>query len=277
MHPMLTVAVRAARRAGRIINRASVDLEQLQVARKQRNDFVTEVDHASEQAIIDTLLGAYPDHAILAEESGHTAGKQAVPAREADHLWVIDPLDGTTNFIHGFPQYAISIALMQRGVVTQAVVYDPNRDELFTASKGRGAFLNDRRIRVSKRTKIDEALVGTGFPYRQLDHIDDYLRMFKVVTERAAAVRRPGAAALDLAYVACGRYDAFFEFGLAPWDVAAGSLLITEAGGLIGNFAGDADYIFTEQVVAATPKVFASMIGLLAQRPGDASAAPPRR
>jgi len=274
---MLTVAVRAARRAGRIINRASVDLEQLQVARKQRNDFVTEVDHASEQAIIETLLGAYPDHAILAEESGHTAGKQAVPAREADHLWVIDPLDGTTNFIHGFPQYAISIALMQRGVVTQAVVYDPNRDELFTASKGRGAFLNDRRIRVSKRTKIDEALVGTGFPYRQLDHIDDYLRMFKVVTERAAAVRRPGAAALDLAYVACGRYDAFFEFGLAPWDVAAGSLLITEAGGLIGNFAGDADYIFTEQVVAATPKVFASMIGLLAQRPGDASAAPPRR
>ncbi len=278
MHPMLTVAVRAARRAGRIINRASLDLDQLQVARKQRNDFVTEVDHASEQAIIETLLTAYPDHGILAEESGHTAGK-GVPAafNEAEHLWVIDPLDGTTNFIHGFPQYAISIALMQRGVVTQAVVYDPNRDELFTASKGRGAFLNDRRIRVSKRTKLDEALVGTGFPYRQLDHIDDYLRMFKVVTERAAAVRRPGAAALDLAYVACARYDAFFEFGLAPWDVAAGSLLITEAGGLIGNFSGDSDYIFSEQVVAATPKVFASMLSLLNAKGAQGAAAEPAK
>jgi len=269
MHPMLTVAVRAARRAGRIITRASVDLDQLQVARKQRNDFVTEVDHASEHAIVETLRGAYPDHAILAEESGHTAGKQATATvHEAENIWVIDPLDGTTNFIHGFPQYAVSIALMQRGIVTQAVVYDPTRDELFTASRGRGAFLNDRRIRVSKRTKLDEALVGTGFPYRQLDHIDDYLRIFRLVTERAAAVRRPGAAALDLAYVACGRYDAFFEFGLAPWDVAAGSLLITEAGGLIGNFAGDADYVFSEQVVAATPKIFASMIGLLAQQSG---------
>ena len=274
MHPMLTVAVRAARRAGRIINRASLDLDQLQVARKQRNDFVTEVDHASEQAIIDTLLTAYPDHAILAEESGHTAGKGVAKAfHEAEHLWVIDPLDGTTNFIHGFPQYAISIALMQRGVVTQAVVYDPNRDELFTASKGSGAFLNDRRIRVSKRTRLDEALVGTGFPYRQLDHVDEYLRLFKLVTERAAAVRRPGAAALDLAYVACGRYDAFFEFGLAPWDVAAGSLLITEAGGLIGDFNGDADYIFSEQVVAAAPKVFAAMLNLLNTK-GKADAVP---
>jgi myo-inositol-1(or 4)-monophosphatase len=273
MHPMLTVAVRAARRAGRIINRASLDLDQLQVARKQRNDFVTEVDHASEQAIIETLLTAYPDHAILAEESGHNAGKGVAKGfHEADHLWVIDPLDGTTNFIHGFPQYAISIALMQRGVVTQAVVYDPNRDELFTASKGSGAFLNDRRIRVSKRTRLDEALVGTGFPYRQLDHIDEYLHMFKMVTERAAAVRRPGAAALDLAYVACGRYDAFFEFGLAPWDVAAGSLLITEAGGLVGNFAGDSDYIFTEQVVAAAPKVFAAMLNLLNTKSAEVKA-----
>jgi myo-inositol-1(or 4)-monophosphatase len=267
MHPMLTVAVRAARRAGRIINRASVDLEQLQIARKQRNDFVTEVDHASEQAIIETLLGSFPDHAILAEESGHTADKAQASVQEAENVWIIDPLDGTTNFIHGFPQYAISIALMQRGVVTQAIIYDPNRDELFTASKGRGAYLNDRRIRVSKRTKIDEALVGTGFPYRQIDHIDDYLKMFKLVTERAAAVRRPGAAALDLAYVACGRYDAFFEFGLAPWDIAAGSLLITEAGGLIGNFSGDGDYIFSGQVVTATPKIFVSMLGLLGKKP----------
>lgn len=268
MHPMLTVAVRAARRAGRIINRASVDLDQLQIARKQRNDFVTEVDHASEQAIIETLLGSYPDHAILAEESGHTVDKQSATVQDAENIWIIDPLDGTTNFIHGFPQYAVSIALMQRGVVTQAVIYDPTRDELFTASKGRGAFLNDRRIRVSKRTKIDEALVGTGFPYRQIDHIDDYLKMFKLVTERAAAVRRPGAAALDLAYVACGRYDAFFEFGLAPWDIAAGSLLISEAGGLIGNFSGESDYIFSGQVVTATPKIFVAMLGLLGKRSG---------
>ena len=273
MHPMLNVAVRAARRAGRIITRASLDLDRIEITRKQRNDFVTEVDHASEQAIIETLRTAYPDHAILAEESGHTAGKDASAlAHEAEHIWVIDPLDGTTNFIHGFPQYAVSIALMQRGVVTQAVVYDPNRDELYTASKGRGAFLNDRRIRVSRRTKLDEALVGTGFPFRQLDHLDDYLRMFKVVTERASAVRRPGAAALDLAYVACGRYDAFFEFGLSAWDVAAGSLLITEAGGLVGNFSGDPDYIFSGQLVAAPPKIFTAMLNLLLPRPATHAA-----
>jgi myo-inositol-1(or 4)-monophosphatase len=263
---MLNVAVRAARRAGRIINRASLDLEQVKVARKQKNDFVTEVDHACEEAIIDTLLSAYPDHSILAEESGHRPGKGTETAmHEAEHVWVIDPLDGTTNFIHGFPQYAVSIALMQRGAVTQAVVYDPTRDELFTASKGRGAFLNDRRIRVSRRTKVEESLIGTGFPYRQLDHLDDYLQLFRLVTQKSAAVRRPGAAALDLAYVACGRYDAFFEFGLAPWDVAAGSLLITEAGGLVGNFSGDADYLFSEQVLAGAPKVFSAMLALVAQ------------
>ncbi len=266
MHPMLNVAVRAARRAARIINRASVDLERVQVSRKRTNDFVTEVDHAAEEAIIDTLLGAYPDHAVLAEESGHRPGKDAAALmHEAEHVWVIDPLDGTTNFIHGFPQYAVSIALMQRGVITQAVVYDPTRDELFTASKGRGAFLNDRRIRVSKRSRIEESLIGTGFPYRQLDHLDDYLRLFRIVTEKSASVRRPGAAALDLAYVACGRYDAFFEFGLAPWDVSAGSLLITEAGGLVGNFRGDADYLFSEQVVAGAPKVFGALLALLTQ------------
>jgi len=275
MHPMLNVAVRAARRAGRIITRASVDLEQVKVTRKQTNDFVTEVDHASEEAIIDTLLTAYPDHAILAEESGHRPGKGAATAmHEAEHVWVIDPLDGTTNFIHGFPQYAVSIALMQRGIVTQAVVYDPTRDELFTASKGRGAFLNDRRIRVSRRTKVEESLIGTGFPYRQLDQLDDYLQLFRLVTEKSAAVRRPGAAALDLAYVACGRYDAFFEFGLAPWDVAAGSLLITEAGGLVGNFSGDSDYLFSEQVLAGAPKVFSSLLALVAQnRRNDAAKA----
>jgi myo-inositol-1(or 4)-monophosphatase len=269
MHPMLNVAVRAARQAGRIITRAALDLDQVKVARKQRNDFVTEVDHASEQAIIDTLKQAFPDHAILAEESGHTPGVAAqAQAHEAEHIWIIDPLDGTTNFIHGLPQYCISIALMQKGIVTQAVVYDPNRDELYTASKGAGAFVNSRRIRVSRATRLDEALVGTGFPYRQIENIDDYLRVFRTMTERTAALRRPGAAALDLAYVACGRYDAFWEMGLAPWDVAAGSLLVTEAGGLVGDFAGNAGYVFSGEVVASTPKVFPAMLSIIRPQGG---------
>ena len=262
---MLNVAVRAARAAGRIIIRASHDLETIKVARKQRNDFVTEVDHAAEAAIVGSLRQAYPDHAFLAEESGHTPGAAKVPPQEAEHVWIIDPLDGTTNFIHGLPQYCVSIALMQRGVVTQAVVYDPNRDELYTASKGRGAYLNDRRIRVAQRGRLDEALVGTGFPFRRLDALDRYVTLFRAVSEKAAGVRRPGAAALDLAYVAAGRYDAFFEIGLMPWDVAAGSLLVTEAGGLIGNLEGDADYLFSEQVLAGAPKVFGQMVQLFAQ------------
>jgi myo-inositol-1(or 4)-monophosphatase len=279
MHPMLSVAVKAARRAGRIITRAGVDLESIKIARKQQNDFVTEVDRAAEDAIIETLHTAYPGHSILAEESGFAAGPKAIApaaapakadaaaiaesAKKADHIWIIDPLDGTTNFIHGLPQYAVSIALMERGTLTQAVVYDPNRDELFTASKGAGAFLNDRRIRVSKRAKLDEALVGTGFPFRKLGDLDRYLKMLRVMTERTAAVRRPGAAALDLAYVACGRYDAFFELGLAPWDVAAGALLIAEAGGLIGDFSGEPNHLFGDEVAAGSPKVFAAMLPLL--------------
>ncbi len=283
MHPMLNMAVKAARRAGRIINRASLDLERVLVSRKQQNDFVTEVDRAAEEAIIDTLLTAYPDHSILAEESGLSAGPRA-PAgarakdggedapsgaaleqtvRAAENIWIIDPLDGTTNFIHGLPQYAVSIALMQRGAITNAVVYDPNRDELYTASKGRGAFLNDRRIRVSKRARIDESLIGTGFPYRRIDDLDRYLAILRRVMTRTAGVRRPGAAALDLAYVACGRYDGFFELGLSPWDVAGGSLLVTEAGGLVGDFSGESTHLFGEAVVAATPKVFAGLLPLL--------------
>lgn len=274
MHPMLTVAVKAARRAGRVIVRASHDIDNLKIGRKQPNDFVTEVDKAAEATVIETLHSAYPAHSILAEESGLTRDgitsddpsdwRKEVAACE--HVWIIDPLDGTTNFIHGFPQYAISIALMERGVLTQAVIYDPNRDEIYTASKGRGAFVNDRRIRVSKRAKIDEALVGTGFPYREMAQLDRYMAMFRVMTERTAAVRRPGAAALDLAYVACGRYDGFWELGLSPWDVAAGALLIQEAGGLVGNLRGEPDYLFSGEIVAGTPKVFAAMLPLL-QRP----------
>ncbi len=261
MHPALNIAIKAARRAGQIINRASNDLDRLTVSTKKPNDFVTEVDKAAEAAIIETLLEAYPTHGILAEESGQQAGKG-----DEEYQWIIDPLDGTTNFIHGLPQYAISIALAKGGVIEQALVFDPNRNELFTASKGGGAFLNERRIRVSGRTRLAAALIGTGFPYRMFEHIDLYLAIFKELAQKTAGQRRPGAASLDLAYVACGRYDAFWEFGLAPWDIAAGALLISEAGGLISDLRGEANYLETGNVVAGTPKVFAPLIKLIEEK-----------
>lgn len=258
MHPMLNTAVKAARKAGAIINRASLDLDLVRVASKGRSDFVTEVDRAAEAAIIDTLKGAYPSHTFLAEESGASH-----PEAGSEYTWIIDPLDGTTNFIHGFPQYAVSIGLQHRGQITQAVVYDPTRNELFTASRGRGAFLNDRRVRVSRRTKLTEALIGTGFPFRSLEHLDEYVRMFKRITEETAGIRRPGAAALDLAYVAAGRLDGFWEFGLSPWDMAAGSLLIVEAGGMISDFGGGAEFLTSGHVVCGSPKVFAPLLKLV--------------
>lgn len=256
MHPMLNIAIKAARRAGAIINRASFDLDKLTVRSKQHNDFVSEVDHAAEDAIIATLKEAYPQHAILAEESGASG--------ESDYVWIIDPLDGTTNFLHGFPQYCVSIGMAHKGVLTHGVVYDPNRNELYTASRGAGAFLNDRRIRVSKAIQLKEALIGTGFPFRQLDQLDRYLGMFRAVSHLAAGVRRPGSAALDLAYVACGRYDAFWEMGLSQWDMAAGALLIKEAGGLVSDFEGGENYLEKGQIVAGTPKVFSQLLQTIA-------------
>lgn len=256
MHPALNIAIKAARRAGSIINRATLDLDLVKVSAKRHNDFVTEVDKAAEAAIIEILREAYPEHAILAEESGASG--------ESENTWIIDPLDGTTNFIHGFPQFAVSIALAHNGVVTQAVVYDPTRNELFTASKGRGAFLNDRRIRVSRRIKLQDALVGTGFPYRVFHHIDTYLAIFRELMEKTAGLRRPGAAALDLAYVAAGRFDGFYELGLSPWDMAAGSLLITEAGGLVGDFSGETDYLRSGNIVAGNPKMFVQLLQVIA-------------
>ncbi len=261
MHPAQNIAIKAARRAGQIINRASNDLDLLKVSTKQPNDFVTEVDKAAEAAIIETLLEAYPNYGILAEESGQQAGKG-----DEEYQWIIDPLDGTTNFIHGLPQYAISIALAKGNSIEQAVVYDPNRNELFTASKGAGAFLNERRIRVSRRTKLQESLIGTGFPYRMFEHVDLYLAIFKELAQKTAGQRRPGAASLDLAYVACGRYDGFWEFGLSPWDVAAGALLISEAGGLISDLRGEANYLDTGNVIAGTPKVFAPLLKLIEEK-----------
>ena len=259
LHPMLNIAIKAARAAGAIINRASLDLERLQVNSKAPNDFVTEVDHAAEAAIIDTLLAAYPGHAILAEESGSARG-----ARDSEYVWIIDPLDGTTNFIHGLPTYAVSIGLAFRNQIQQAVVYDPTRNDLFYASKGRGAFLNDKRLRVSKRTRMADALIGTGFPFRKGDDLGHYLKILEAVMKGCAGIRRPGAAALDLCYVAAGWYDGFFETGLSPWDVAAGSLLVTEAGGLIGNFTGEADFLHQREVVAGSPKIYGQLVQLLA-------------
>jgi myo-inositol-1(or 4)-monophosphatase len=267
MHPTLSIAIKAARRAGQIINRASLDIGQLKITTKQQNDFVTEVDKAAEAAIIDTLRETYPKHAILAEETG-ASGQQ-----DSEFQWIIDPLDGTTNFIHGFPQYAVSIALAHKGVLTQAVVYDPTNNELFTATKGAGAYLNDKRIRVSKRNKLEESLIGTGFPYRMFEHVDAYLAIFKEMTKRTAGVRRPGAASLDLAYVACGRLDGFWEFGLSPWDMAAGALLITEAGGLVGDLAGDPNYLVTGNIVGGTPKVFSQILQVVAAHRSPALAA----
>lgn len=255
MHPTLNIAVKAARRAASIINRASTQLDLIAVQSKSPNDFVTEVDRAAEAAIIEVLHDAYPQHAILAEESGESG--------ESEFQWIIDPLDGTTNFIHGFPQYAISIALARNGTLEQAVVYDPTRNELFAASKGSGAYLNDRRIRVSKRIRLSESLLGTGFPYREFDRIDAYLGAFRELSQKAAGIRRPGAAALDLAYVACGRLDGFWEMGLQPWDMAAGALLIQEAGGLVSDFGGDGDYLATGNVIAGTPKVFAQLLPII--------------
>ncbi len=262
MHPAINIATKAARRAAHIINRASNDLDLLKVTSKSTNDFVTEVDKAAEAVIIETLREAYPSYGILAEESGQSAGTKSNGDAE-EYQWIIDPLDGTTNFIHGFPQYAISIALAKGNAIEQAVVFDPTRNELFTASKGAGAFLNDRRLRVSKRLKLADSLIGTGFPYRVFDHADSYLEIFKELSQKCAGIRRPGAASLDLAYVAAGRLDAFWEFGLAPWDMAAGALLISEAGGLITDLNGGSEYLDTGNVVAGSPKVFLPLLQLV--------------
>lgn len=267
LHPMLNVATKAARAAGAIINRAALDVEAVRVSQKDANDFVTEVDQASEKAIIETLLSAYPGHGIMAEESGSEHG-----AKDSEYVWIIDPLDGTTNFIHGFPVYCVSIALAVRGKVEQAVIYDPTRNDLFTATKGRGAYMNDRRLRVAKRIRLADCLLSTGFPFRKGDNFKNYLAIMADLMPRTAGLRRPGAAALDLAYVAAGYTDGFFETGLSPWDVAAGSLLVQEAGGLVGNFTGEADFLDQKECLAANPRVYAQLVPLLSKYSKFASA-----
>jgi len=256
MQPLLNIAVRAARRAGDLIVRNVDRVPTLNVRAKSRNDFVSEVDHMAERDIIETIRRTHPDHGFLGEEGGRSGGDEFV--------WIIDPLDGTTNFLHGFPTFAVSLACQYRGRIEHAVVYDPMRQELFTASRGDGAQLDGRRIRVSKQATLEGALIGTGFPYRENSRwIDPYLAMLKSVMQQSAGIRRPGAAALDLAYVAAGRIDAFWEIGLNAWDTAAGSLLITEAGGRIGTLTGG-EYRQNGNVLAGSPKVYEAMLECLA-------------
>ncbi len=260
LHPLLNTAVRAARRAGSVISRASLDLESVTVSKKRQNDFVTEVDRAAEQIIVEMVTRAYPDHGILAEESGVSG------AASAEFVWIIDPLDGTTNFIHGLPQYAVSIGIQHRGVMQHGCIFDPTRNELFTASRGRGAFLDDRRIRVSGASGLRDSLIGTGFPFRDGEDLERYLGMFSAVTQNTAGIRRAGAAALDLAYVACGRLDGFWNLGLAPWDMAAGALMVIEAGGLVTDLEETENWLDKGEIACGTPKVFAPLIQLLGKR-----------
>jgi myo-inositol-1(or 4)-monophosphatase len=257
-HALLNIAVRAARNAGEIIVRSMNRLESLQVTSKGRNDFVTEIDKAAETEIIGLIRKLYPKHSFLAEESGE------IPGADKDTVWIIDPLDGTTNFLHGFPVFSVSIACQIRGTLEHAVVYDPMRQEIFSASRGSGAHLDNHRIRVSKQRGLEGALVGTGFPYRaNMQHIDAYLAMMRAVMEQTSGIRRPGSAALDLAYVAAGRVDAFWEIGLKPWDTAAGTLLIQEAGGRVGTLTG-APYAQGGNILAGSPKAYDAMVELLA-------------
>jgi myo-inositol-1(or 4)-monophosphatase len=254
MQPLLNIAMRAARRAGDLIVKSLSRLDSLKVDSKGRNDFVSDIDRKAEADIIATIHRSYPQHAIHGEETGRSGS--------GDTVWIIDPLDGTTNFLHGFPTFAVSIAVEHRGRLEHAVVYDPLRQEFFTASRGEGAQLEGKKIRVSSQKTLEGALIGTGFPFRAGANIDDYLAMLKVVMSTAAGVRRPGAASLDLAYVAAGRIDGFWEFGLSPWDTAAGALLIQEAGGRIGTPAG-VEYSLGPNVIAGNPKVYEELLAAL--------------
>lgn len=255
MHPMLNIAVRAARRAGTIILRSQARMDTVKVDLKGRRDYVTTTDREAEAAIIETLLKAYPGHGILAEESGRTG--------DGDYLWIIDPLDGTTNYLHGYPQFAVAIALAVKGQTEIGLIYDPLRDELFTAVRGAGAQLNDRKLRVARGRDLEQSLLATGFPIRNESLIDPYLRTFGVLLHKANGIRRAGSACLDLAYVAAGRLDGYWEYALQPWDIAAGALIVQEAGGMVGPINPAEDLLGSGHVLAATPKIFDDLRALL--------------
>lgn len=254
MHPMLNIAVRAARAAGKILVKNFDQGSPVEAESKGLNDWVTDMDRAAEQAIINTIKKSYPDHGIIAEESGTQAGK------ENDFQWVIDPLDGTTNYMRGIPHFCISIALLHKGSVQQAVVYDPMREELFTASRGAGAQLNGRRLRISPKVELKGAILATGFPFKMKNRLPEYLEMFSTLFEHCADIRRAGSAALDLAYVAAARHDAFWEMGLKPWDMLAGELLVREAGGIVSDFQGGHNYIQSGNIAAGAPKALKQML-----------------
>jgi myo-inositol-1(or 4)-monophosphatase len=255
MHPMLNTAVKAARRAGKVIMRHANQLDRLTVESKGRNDFVSQVDREAEAEIINVIRHAYPDHAILAEETGRQG--------KGEFLWIIDPLDGTTNYLHGYPQYAVSIGLNYQDRPFQAVVFDPLKNDLYTASRGGGAQLNDRRLRVSGVAHMESALLATGFPFKSMDHLDVWIDTFRTLLPQVSGVRRAGSAALDLAHVAAGKLDGFWEFGLSPWDLAAGCLLIEEAGGRVSDFCGGQTQIETGHIVAGTPRIYEEMLKLI--------------
>jgi myo-inositol-1(or 4)-monophosphatase len=255
MHPLLNIAIGAARAAGSLIVRYLDRVDTLDVATKHKNEFVSQVDREAEAIIVADIRKAYPDHAILAEESGATG--------DSEYRWIIDPLDGTTNFLHAFPQFCVSIAVEHRGRLEQGVVFDPLRQELFTASRGAGARLDDRRIRVSRQNALEGSLLGTGFPFRGAYDLDTYLQTMRALVPKCAGIRRPGAAALDLAYVAAGRLDGFWEFGLEPWDMAAGVLLIREAGGLVTDTDGDEHYMDSGNIITGTPKVLRELVRVI--------------
>ena len=263
MHPLLNIAISAARNASKHIIRYAERIDTLQVIEKHRNDFVSEVDQIAEREIINTIHKAYPDHGILAEESGATQ-------KDNQYLWIIDPLDGTTNYLHGFPHYAVSIAIQIKGRTEHGVIYDPIRQELFTATRGAGAQLNNRRIRVSQRPNLEGALLGTGYPHKDMSILPAYLHSFGDLAKLCAGIRRAGAATLDLAYVAAGRLDGFWECGLSPWDMAAGALLIKEAGGLVSDFDGGEDFLSSGNIVAANLKVFKQMLQTIQPTLGSA-------
>ncbi len=275
MNPCLNTAIRAARRSGKMMTRAANHLETLTIDQKQMRDFVSEVDRESEQILLENILTSYPNHLVRSEEGGYFKAVkngdeisiQAIdtPAKTPEFEWIIDPLDGTTNFLHGHPQYAISIALLHKGVLSDALVFSPERNDLYTASRGNGAYLNDKRIRVSKRLNLNEFLIGTGFPVVNQSMVDEYFAILKNVIADTAGARREGSAALDLCNVACGRFDGFFEYNLKAWDIAAGALMVKEAGGLVTDFDGEGDWLNSGNIVAGNDKALAYLLRTISQ------------
>lgn len=261
LNPALTTAFKAARKAGDFMLRAANNLSAIKVDSKAFNDFVSDVDRGAENIIVNILQEAYPHHRIITEEAG------VIGSARAEYEWIIDPLDGTSNYLHGHPQYAISMALLHKGVLQEALVYAPERNDLYTASRGKGALLNDRRIRVSNRIELSQCLIGTGFPVVDQSMLDRYLAILKDFIQQTAGARREGAASLDLCALACGRVDGFFEFNLKPWDIAAGALIVQEAGGIVTDMQGDESWLETGDIVAANPKVLAQMLQIIKRNP----------